>query len=318
MKHQAKAVAVPRSGTLAVGIGFTLMSSLCLAVVSTLAKAVSSELSPVAIVFFQYALSFLLLLPWLLRGGLANLRTHRLGLLIIWSIFGLSSQLLMFIALASIPLVDAVLLANSSPLFIPLVVLAWEHTPIARALWVSLAIGFVGVMLILQPGAGVLSGAILLALAAGACSAIGLVTISRLESTEPPQRMLFWYLLVSSLLTAPVWYVRWPAPSPSGWISLVGLGIAMALAQILTIRAYTTASPAQLAPFNYSVVVFSALIGWAIWREVPNWLTIVGILLVSAGGVVSTVQHGAGPTHPPLPSPAIADHIRRYRRAHAE
>ena len=64
----------------------------------------------------------------------------------------------------------------------------------------------------------------------------------------------------------------------------------MALAQVLTVLAYKQASPSKLSPFNYSVVVFSALIGWVVWQEVPNLLTWVGVLLVAAGGILST--HG--------------------------
>ena len=294
----------PREGGLALGVGFTLLVSLCLALIGTFAKSLSPSLSPVLIVFFQYALSLLFLLPWLLRGGVADLRTRRIGLLIMWSIFGLGSQLLLFVALSAIPLVEAVLLANSSPLFIPLVVLAWERTPIGRALWASLAIGFAGVVLILQPGQGTFSWAIPVALGAGACSAVGLVTISRLESTEPARRMLFWYFLLSAVLVSPGLALHWSTPAGGSWVTLVGVGLAMALAQIFTIRAYAAAPPEQLAPFNYSVVVFSALIGWVIFHEVPNWLTGLGIVLVTLGGVLSTYHRRAAP------APVLAQPVR--------
>ena len=61
----------------------------------------------------------------------------------------------------------------------------------------------------------------------------------------------------------------------------------MALAQGLTILAYAQASPERRAPFNYSIVVFSALIGWVVWHETPNLLALVGIILVCVGGILS-------------------------------
>ena len=170
-------------------------------------------------------------------------------------------------------------------------------------LWASLAIGFAGVVLILQPGQGTFSWAIPVALGAGACSAIGLVTISRLESTEPARRMLFWYFLLSAVFVSPALALRWSTPAGGGWPALVGVGLAMALAQIFTIRAYAAAPPEQLAPFNYSVVVFSALIGWAVFREVPNWLTGLGIVLVTLGGVLSTYHRHAMPA--PVPAQPV-------------
>ncbi len=131
-----------------------------------------------------------------------------------------------------------------------------------------LIIGFIGIVLILQPGASVFSWATPLAIVAGVFSAIALVTVGRLNLTEPSARILFYYLLY-----------------------LIGIGLTMAIAQFLLILAYEYASPSRVAPFNYSVVIFSGLIGWAVWNEIPNVLSLVGTLLVCAGGILSVTHH---------------------------
>lgn len=289
---------------LPLGIGLTLLAFLCLALISALAKAASPGASSGMLVFFQFFISLVVLLPWMLRHGIQHLASHRLRLQLNWSVFGMLSQLLLFVALNYIPLVDAVLLANSSPLFIPLVTWAWLKTRIGRALWISLLIGFVGIVLILQPGAGALSWATPLALAAGICSAIGLTTAGRLQNTEPPERTLFYFFLMSSVLALPLLVTSWKPPDPQTWLILVGIGVLMALAQTFTILAYRQASPATLAPFNYSVVVFSALIGWIVWQEAPNLLSYVGALLVVVGGVLSTRHSAPADGQPPAASPA--------------
>lgn len=270
------------------GIVLTILAFLCLAVISALAKTVSRDVSSGMLVVFQYGFGLVLLLPWLLSGGIAGLRTRRPALQLVWAVFGLASQYLLFVALRYISLVDAVLLANTSPLFIPLIVRLWVGTPIGRRLWLSLLIGFVGIVLILQPGSGVLSRGTLLALASGVCSAIGLVAISRLEATEPARRMLLYYFLMSTALAAPLGVGAWSPPGVAAWIALLAIGVCMALAQGLTILAYAHAPPERLAPFNYSVVVFSALIGWVVWHETPNVLALVGVILVCVGGILST------------------------------
>ena len=102
--------------------------------------------------------------------------------------------------------------------------------------------------------------------------------------------------------------LRWATPAAhGGWLILVGVGVAMALARILTIRAYAAAPPEQLAPFNYAVVL-SALIGWAISHDVPNWLTGIGIVLVTLSGNRSTYHRRAASTAVPTHAvgPAIA------------
>jgi drug/metabolite transporter (DMT)-like permease len=282
------------------GIILIVFAFLALALISAFAKAASPGVSSGVLVFFQYAISLVVLAPWFLKGGVASLRTERWGLQLMWAVFGLASQFLLFVALnLQTPLMDAVLLANSSPLFIPLVAWVWlKARPDAR-LWISLIIGFVGIILILQPNTGTLSSGMPVALVAGICSAIGLSAAGRLQLTDPPARTLFWYFAMSSVLAVPLLVTSWQPPPASAWPYLLGIGASMALAQVLTVLAYKQASPSRLSPFNYSVVIFSALIGWVVWQEVPNLLTVVGVLLVAAGGILSTQQHRG--LHPHLP-----------------
>jgi drug/metabolite transporter (DMT)-like permease len=290
----------PATGRLGLGIVLIILAFFCFALISAFAKAASPGVSSGSTVFFQYAISLVILAPWLLRHGWKPLVSHQLRLQGVWSLFGLLSQFLLFVALISIPLVDAVLLANASPLFIPLVSWAWLKTRIPAGLWVSLIVGFVGIVLILQPGVGAFSWGTPVALVAGICSAIGLTTVGRLQATEPSERLLFWYFLLSSILAIPLLLQNWSMPDTRAWLLLLGIGVCMAASQILTIIAYRQASAATLAPFNYSVVVFSALIGWLVWNEVPNWLSAVGVVLVCVGGILATRQHAQPPGPPPL------------------
>jgi drug/metabolite transporter (DMT)-like permease len=291
----SEAAAVPAKH-LSRGIVLIVLAFFCLALISAFAKAAGSDVSSGVIVFFQYAISLVVLMPWFLRVGMRNLRTHKLKLQLVWSIFGLGSQFLLFVALTKIPLLDASLLANASPLFIPLVVWVWQKERPDAWLAFTLVLGFVGIILILQPGgdaSGMLSLGTPIAIAAGVCSAIGLTAAGLLQKTEPVPRTLFWYFLLSPLLVSPISFTTWTMPTPRAWLYLLLIGVCMAAAQLLTVLAYTQASPSRLAPFNYSVVVFAALIGWIVWNEVPNLLTIVGAVVVAAGGILSTHRPGA-------------------------
>jgi drug/metabolite transporter (DMT)-like permease len=284
---------------LLLGIVLTVLAFLAVAVMSALGKAASEAVPSDVLTLFQNAISLLLLIPFVVRDGIRSLRTEHFRLHLLRGVSGLLSQYLMFVALGFIPLVDAVLLANSAPLFIPMVAWAWLAQRVTGRLWLTLAVGFVGVVLILQPGSGVLSVGTPIALAAGACSAVALVAVGRLHLTEPPTRILFYYFLISTVLMAPaVPRLSWRL-SGAIWLELLGVGVCMALAQLLLVLAYVNASPSHLAPFNYSVVVFSALLGWLLWHQVPNAGSLVGMILVCVAGVASMQQHGR--THGPLP-----------------
>ena len=288
-----------RTGNLGLGILLTVFAFLSVAIMSALGKAASPSVSSGVLVFFQNSISLVLLLPWVIRDGIGNLKTEHLGFHCVRGISGMLSQYFMFVALNYIPLVDAVLLVNAAPLFIPIITWIWLKHRIGVRLWLSLVIGFVGIVLILQPGRDVVNWATPLALVAGVFSAIALVTVGRLNNTEPSLRILFYYFLISTILTAPLLITKWSPPGPMDWIYMIGIGVTMAIAQLLLILAYERASPSRVSPFNYSVVVFSGIIGWFVWNEVPNALSIVGTMLVCAGGILSVIHYHK--KHEPLP-----------------
>jgi drug/metabolite transporter (DMT)-like permease len=273
------------------GAGLIMLAFLLVAIMSALGKAATVSTS--AIVFFQNFISLVLFLPWVLSHGLAQVKTHHLPLHIIRGLGGLLSQALMFIAILKMPLMNTVLLSNSAPLFIPLVALVWLHEKISARMAISLLLGFVGVLLILKPGPDLLRNpAAVIATAAAVCSAIALVTVNRLSSTEPTDRILFYYFLTASVFTVPFLPLGWHWPKGWQWLCLIGIGLCQAGSQLLIILAYRYARPGRIAPFNYSVVVFSGLIGWIFWNNRPDVLAVVGVLCVCAGGILTTMNGG--------------------------
>jgi drug/metabolite transporter (DMT)-like permease len=292
------------SRQLFLGIVLIVAAFFCVAVMSAFGKA-ASGLSTATLSFFQSFISLVLFLPWTLRHGLADLRTKQLPLNIVRALAGLLSQVLYFWAVREMSLIDAVLLVNAAPLFIPLVAFAWNRTPITRAVGISLLVGFVGVVLIIKPGADLLTNpSALIALTAALFSAIALVSVNKLSSQNQPDTILFYYFFIASLATLPFAIASWSEPTGQQWGYLAGVGVFMALAQLLIILAYEHATASQIAPFNYSVVIFSGLIGWLVWHTTLGWVSGLGILLVCAGGILSILlapdahnSHGMLPVH---------------------
>ncbi len=282
---------------LLLGIAFIVTAFFFVAVMSAFGKA-ASQVPTGPLVFFQNGISLLVFLPAVLRGGWSEVTTTRLPLHIVRALAGLLSQALFFIAVKSIALVDAVLLANAAPLFIPLVALVWMRTPVKLAVALSLIGGFIGVILILKPSAALLDNpAALIALSAAAFSAIALVSVNRLSSTEKSNTILFYYFLISTIATLPFAWWQWVTPHGMEWLYLLGVGAFMALAQLFIIMAYKYATAAQIAPFNYSVVVFSGLIGWIVWDQALDLVSLLGIAMVCAGGILSIIFNAPTQKH---------------------
>lgn len=286
------------------GIALIVLAFFCVAVMSAFGKAASHV--PTAVIgFFQSFISLLMFLPWTLRHGIKDLRTNQFPLHVVRAISGLLSQLLYFWAVHQMKLVDAVLLVNAAPLFIPLVAFLWSRTPVTWPVALSLLVGFLGVVLIIRPGPELLTNpSALIALIAALFSAIALVSVNKLSGQNKPDTILFYYFLIGSIATLPFAIAQWSMPTPREWWLLIGVGVFMALAQLFIIFAYQHATASQIAPFNYSVVIFSGLIGWIVWQNELDWISILGILLVCAGGILSMMlasearkSHGLVPVH---------------------
>src|SRR5262245_1917616 len=176
---------------------------------SAFGKAVSHV--PTAVVgFFQSSISLALFLPWVLRHGIADVRTNQFPLHIVRAMSGLLSQLLYFWAVHTMQLVDAVLLVNAAPLFIPIVAFLWNRTSITWPVALSLLIGFVGVVLIIRPGRDLLTDpSALIALSAALFSAIALVSVNKLSGQNKPDTILFYYFLIGSVATLPFALAQW-------------------------------------------------------------------------------------------------------------
>jgi drug/metabolite transporter (DMT)-like permease len=289
---------------LLLGIVLIVAAFFCVAVMSAFGKA-ASGVSTATISFFQSFISLVLFLPWTLRHGVADLRTTQLPLHIARALSGLLSQVLYFWAVREMSLIDAVLLVNAAPLFIPIVALVWNRTPLTPAVAISLLIGFVGVVLIIKPGPDLFTKpAALIALSAAFFSAIALVSVNKLTGQNEPDTILFYYFFIASVATVPFVLATWNPPTREEWGFLLGVGVFMALAQLLIILAYQHATASQISPFNYSVVIFSGLIGWIVWHNALDWISALGILLVCAGGILSILlapdarhSHGMLPVH---------------------
>ncbi|MBV8864517.1 MAG: DMT family transporter [Acidobacteriaceae bacterium] len=280
------------------GIGLIVLAFLCAASYGALSKGLH-DVSPLLTLAFQYLVSFLCFLPSGLRLGLSALKTQRAGLQVFRSLVGSACQLLYFLSLRTLPLLAASLLSNAAPLFIPIVVWLWLRKGISKTVTLSLVIGLLGVLLVIHPGPDLLHDpSALLALGSGILSAVSLVTTNQLAETDPPSRTLIYNFGISSVLLLPILFIKWQPLNGRQWLLLVGVGIFYALTQWFIILAYRYASASELSPFNYSVVVFSGLLGWIFYGNVPTLEAITGTVLICGGGILSiSAGHKEGRGH---------------------
>src|SRR5215510_3674497 len=226
-----------------------LVSAFFFAAMGLAVKLASRSLSNSAVVFFRNAVGLITLLPWLGRLGVRNLATRDVRGHLVRSLAGLASMYCFFYAIGHMRLADAVLLNYSLPLFMPFVAWVWLREPVPTRLFAPLGLGFLGLVLILKPGLALFNpvgGVGLLAALFGALAQTG---IRRLSLTEPITLIVFYFALISTVLSALPLAVAWTAPDHALWGVLVAMGLLATAGQLFLTRAYAQAPAAQVGPF---------------------------------------------------------------------
>ncbi len=264
-----------------------LLSEWMLVASGIIIRQLSDSLPTEVLVFLRNSLGLVWLLPWIIRRGRRELPTRRIHLHLTRALVGITAMSCLYYAWANLPLGQAALLKQTSPFFVPLIAFIWLQERIGASVRWAILVGFLGVLLILQPGAGTLEWAVLIALAGAALGAMAKVCIRAMRTTESPQQIVFYFALFGSCFAAlPAW-LSWHTPQGADWIWLMALAAASTLAQLLLSRAYGLAGAGTLGPFTYASIPFAAFAGWLLWDESLGIWTLAGMGLIIAGGLLA-------------------------------
>lgn len=272
---------------LLLGAALALATSLIMSIAAAAIKYTASYVSIEQIVLVQYAVCVAVMLPWLMRKGISTLKTDKPGLHLIRGLCGWLCFYTYYLALDRIPMVEAALLRNAAPLCVPLLVLLWLGYRMPNRQWLPVLIGFFGIALVLKPQGDNLSLWHLVAFASALTLAGSIVSTRVLTGTEPTNRILFYYFGLSALFSLPLALQHWE-PMPLFSIPLMtGIGLSVWVIMWLYTRAYSYAKATVIAPISYFGVLFTGLLGWLFWQQVPDMMAVIGAALIISGGISS-------------------------------
>ena len=283
------------SSNLAQGAAAMILSSLAFAMMGVCIQICAQTLPNGMVVFFRNISGLVFLSPILIRGGFSVLRTSHLKQHLFRGVAGLSSMYCFFYAISHMPLADAVLLNYTLPLFIPVVESLWLGESFPLRLTAPLGLGFLGVVIVLQPGQGIITAAALLALLAGLLSAVAQTGVRQLTKTEPTVRIVIYFALMGTCLSALSLPFVWVTPAPAIWLVIVALGFSATSGQLLMTKAYSYAPASQVGGFVYTGVIFAAMLDWLRSGRTPAPHFFAGALLVMAAGALMFRLASRGP-----------------------
>jgi drug/metabolite transporter (DMT)-like permease len=268
------------------GFAFVISSVLVFAVVNAIVKWLVVRYSVVEIICFRSSFA---LLPCLVliatHGGWRVLRTHRLREHVTRAALQFVSMMCIFTAFGMMPLADAVAITFSSPLFLTVlsIPLLGEQVRIHR--WSAVVLGFVGVLIILPPGAGLLQGGAILALINATMNAFLTIAVRRMSVTEASTALVFYQTLVTAVIALVLLPFFWVTPSLADLGLLAAAGLLSGTAQYWWTQAYRFLPAAVAAPFSYTSMVWSLILGYALWGDIPTAPVLYGAVIVIASGL---------------------------------
>ena len=243
-------------------------------------RLASQQLHAFEIAFFRSFFGALFALPLIHVHGWRILRTNRFGFYFARCAIGMVSMLAGFWALVHLPLAQAVALSYSTPLFVTIGAVLVLGEVVRMRRWSAVIAGFIGILIIVRPGADDFSQASLVALFAALLSGMVTISIKFLSRTEPPDRIVLLTTLLWVPLTLPAALGVWQWPEPQVWPWLVLSGALGTGGHYCWTRALKIADASALAPLSYLQLIVVAALAWLLFGEAVDRYTAIGAAIV--------------------------------------
>ncbi|MCB1215623.1 MAG: DMT family transporter, partial [Deltaproteobacteria bacterium] len=215
-----------------------ILAGLCFSLMAALVKKLNNDFVPISqIVFFRAGVSSLILLSFMLPKGIPLLGRHP-KLLLLRSLSGFTAMVLNFYALKKIPLGDAAVLQQSTPLFVLLLSVVFLKETFLKNLLFWILLSLIGILLVLRPSGEIFNLGGLAALSGAFLASVAYVSIRQLHKTDSALTMAFYFMAVASLLSLgpALWF--WVQPTPLQLLQLIGAGLLGTGGQLLLTYAY--------------------------------------------------------------------------------
>ncbi|NNF79103.1 MAG: DMT family transporter [Rhizobiales bacterium] len=280
----AKQSAAPSKATL--GIVFALLAVACFSGMDVLVKWQSATYAVVQVIFFRSILAFVPLgIMSIFNGGWEAVRPNDIWAHIWRSLIGLCAMSSVFAAFSLMKLADVVAIVFAAPVFATALSVPILGEKVGPRRWFAVALGFVGVLIIIRPGTSAFDPTAVLALFGAACIGITTVYVRKLTRTESNGSIIFSFTLTTTVASGVLLPFFWKTPDSLDLTMLCAIGLLGGIAQMFQTGAARHAEVATITPFKYTALLWAMFYGYLIWGEVPDGWTLVGAAIVGGSGL---------------------------------
>lgn len=269
------------------GAALLALSAILFATMGVFVRLASHTVSNEIVVFARNLGGLALLVPFMLLDKSSTFRTRVFPRHLWRALTGLTAMYGFFYAIAHLPLSSAMIFTYSSPMFIPLVAWFFLKEPMTSRAWVSAFIGFIGVVLVCKPDEGVFNHFALIGIGSALLAATAFVTVRALGSSEPTPRIVFYFALISTVVSSVplIWAGHGITLHEFGFLAAVG--IFATISQLCMTRAYALAPASHIGPIAYLAIIIAGFYAWILWGEQPDAWALAGTGLIIASSLVS-------------------------------
>lgn len=282
------------------GVTLKILSALCATLMLACVKGLGGNIPTGEVIFFRSFVALFPLLVWLKLQGriLEQIKTKNIFGHLIRGFSGTGGMYFNYLALVYISLADATAISYAAPLFTVIMAAILLRENVHAARWLAVAIGFTGIIVMLwahlSESGSLLSGGftqisaglgVILALLAAMCTAVSSVQIRFLNGIERPGAIVFYFSLMTMLIGLATIFFGWKIPDTKQLLLLIGCGFFGGMAQILITLSLRYADASLLAPFDYTTLVWSMVIGFLFLDSLPASSTLFGASIVAAAGI---------------------------------
>lgn len=273
-------------GLLQSGIVWMLITAFFFVCVHATGKFLTASYPVVQVVWGRYvfhlALAVLILAPQLKR----LLRTGNLKLQLLRSTFMLGSTVCYFAGVQYLPLTEANAINFLTPILVVILAQPVLGEQVGLRRWIGVGLGFVGAMIVIRPGSGLMdvaAGFLIMSALSNACYQLSTRKLGAIDN--PLTTLLFTAIVGSICATLAVPFV-WEPMDLQGWLLMLAIGAFAIIGHFALINAFRLATASSVAPFSYSMLIWSTVFGYLVFDQLPEYWAILGAAVIVIGGII--------------------------------
>jgi drug/metabolite transporter (DMT)-like permease len=274
----------------------------CFLLMSIAGRAATPALDVLQVLEMRSVIGLIMIVPLIrMAGGLSAMATRRPMMHLSRNLVHYAGQYAWLYALTLIPLAELISIEFTTPFWAAILAVTFLGEKLNRPKIVAIVLGLVGVLIILRPGGATLNPGHVVMLAGAVAFGISLVMVKAMTRTENVVRIIFWMLIVQSVIGFVPAILVWRTPTLELWPWILLIAFTGTFSHYCLTRALVHAEATVVLPMDFLRVPLSALIGWLIYSEKIDGFVAAGAALILAGNLLNLQRRQAKQEVPERP-----------------